>query len=101
MEIIKFFGLLALIYLFVEGSAPVQFIKGELKLLPESKTRNVYLQVLAKLFNCALCSGFWIGVMMYFKLIPEFVLYAAFVSVCSELFYRVWIYLTNGPLGKL
>lgn len=95
-EIILFMGLLCLIWLFVEGSAPIQFIKKILNLHPDKPNRNIYRAVLIKLISCSLCSGFWIGLIYY----QDFLL-AGFTSISAEIFHRLLNDLLNNRLNKL
>jgi hypothetical protein len=83
MEFINFIGLIVLVWMFVDGAAPVQFIKEQLNIHNDTKSNNTWILLLSKLINCALCSGFWIGLIYYQSL--EL---AAIVSVTSEIFYR-------------
>jgi len=95
MEYIKFIGLLCLVYLFIEGSGPIQFLKKLLNIHNDSDSNNITLIVLKKLVNCSLCSGFWLGLLYYFELIPSFVLIASFASVSAEIFYRIYKRMTS------
>lgn len=101
MEVLKFFGLLSLIWYFVEGAKPIQFLKKILKVHPDSKPKDLTRQIIAKLLSCALCSGFWIGILYYFELIPTFLLIACLVGVCAEVFYRILKFIFNNLLGQL
>jgi len=83
MEFINFIGLIVLVWMFVDGAGPVQFIKEQLNVHNDTKSSKVVILLISKLINCALCSGFWIGLLYYQSL--EL---AAIVSVTSEIFYR-------------
>jgi hypothetical protein len=96
MEAINFMGLLALTWLFVEGSAAVQFIKKLLNIHPESNSRSLIVQVIVKLVSCELCSGGWIGLIYYQNL-----LLACVVSVAAELFARLLNHILNNYLNRL
>ncbi len=102
MEAIKFLGLLALIWLFVKGAAPVQFIKKVFKVENDSKPSGITGKLVQKFVNCALCSGFWIG-MGYYWLSghPSFVLMACLVSVCAEIFARIIDFIFDKVLNSL
>lgn len=90
METIKFLGLLAFTWLFVYGSAPIQFGKMLLGLTQESEIRNTWMKVLRKLVNCSLCSGFWIALLFYGLLgYNGFFLIACGFSICAEIFSRL------------
>lgn len=84
MEIIKFLGLLCMVWLFTTGSAPIQFIKEFLGLHEDSNTKNVFKKVVIKLINCDLCSGFWFGLAVY-----QNIWMACIVSICAEGFGRL------------
>jgi hypothetical protein len=101
MEVVKFLGLLALTWLFVEGSQPVQFIKKLSGLHPDSPSKDLTRRVLTKLFNCALCSGFWIGLIYYAWTGGPFILMACLVSICAEIFARILNLLFNRILNQL
>lgn len=83
MEAINFIGLIILVWLFVDGAAPVRFIKEQLNIHNDTKSTNTWILLLSKLINCAMCSGFWIGLVYYWSFEM-----AAIVSLTSELFYR-------------
>lgn len=84
MEVIKFIGLLAFTWLFVKGADPVQFTKNLFDVGNDSQPKKQYLIIIQKFLNCALCSGFWIGLIYY-----QDILLACLVSIASELFYRL------------
>jgi len=84
IKFLNFLGLIILIWLFVEGAAPIQWLKRQLKVDNYSKTDNVILLLILKLVNCSLCSGFWIGLIYY-----QNILYACIVAFCAEVFSRI------------
>lgn len=96
MEIINFISLLCLTWLFVEGAASVQFIKQLAKVHPDHMGKDLTRQVLTKLFNCALCTGFWVGLFYY----QNFIL-ACLVSVAAEIFARLINLLFDKYLNRL
>lgn len=85
MEIVKFIGVIIGVWYFVEGSEPIQFIKEQLSIAEGSEPKNTWLKVLRALFNCCLCSGFWIGLAYY-----QSIELACIVGVSSEVFSRIW-----------
>ena len=90
METIKFVGLLAMTWLIVEGAEPVQFLKRVLGISVEPMPKKWGLIILAKILDCELCTGFWIGLIYYaFTGHEAFILMACLTSVASELFARV------------
>jgi type III secretory pathway component EscU len=85
MDTINFIALLSLTWLFTEGATPVQFLKKLFNVHADAETAKLSLtkKVVQGLINCALCSGFWIGLIYYQNL-----LMACLVSVGAELFAR-------------
>lgn len=100
MEAIKFLGLLSLTWLFTEGAGPVQFIKKLLEVHNLSEPRSLVKKVLRELVNCALCSGFWIGLIFYW-FYPNPLLMASVTSVAAELFARLINHVFSNYLNKL
>lgn len=96
MEIVKFIGLLALTWLFVEGSQPIQFLKKLVKVHPELLGKDLFRQVISKLLSCCLCSGWWIGLIYY-----QNILLACVTSISAELFARVLNYLFNKVFNQV
>ena len=88
-QTLNFIGLVILTWLFVEGAAPIQWLKGVLKVNSATKTENIFLLIIMKLVNCAKCSGMWFGFFYYWNgsLINSFIM-GAIVALCSELFHR-------------
>ena len=102
MEAIKFIGLLAFTWLFVKGASPVQFIKKVLNVHQDSKPRKLYLQIIQKLVNCPLCSGFWIGLAYYLWQGNESpVLMACLIAYAAHLFYLIDDNVINRFFNKL
>lgn len=83
MEIIKFISVLALTWLFVEGAASVKFFKDLANIGPDSNPSKTWLMVAKALVNCGMCSGFWIGLIVYHDIYM-----ASLTSVCADLFGR-------------
>ena len=84
MEIVKLLGLLSLTWLFVEGSKPTQYIKSVLGIDNEAEPKDIYRLVAQGLFNCCLCTGFWVGLIAYQNLYM-----AGIVSILSETLSRI------------
>jgi len=84
METINFIGILAVTWLFTTGAGSIQFIKNFLTVGNLSTPKGLTLQVVQKLINCSMCSGFWIGLAYY----QNFIL-ACIVSISAEIFSRV------------
>lgn len=82
-SLITFISLLCLVYLFVKGAEPIQYLKSKLNIACDSQYQHPIQWFILKLVNCALCSGFWIGLIFY-----QTILLACLVSVGSELLYR-------------
>lgn len=92
MDVIYFIGILCAVWLFVEGAESIDFLKELLNVHKKTKSKKVVIKVLAKLLNCALCSGFWVGLIYY----QSFEM-GCLVSVSSEVFKRlVEKFLSNG-----
>lgn len=83
---IKFLGLIAFTWLFVEGSAPIEFLKklAGIHNGSEISAKKLVKHVVRKLVNCALCSGFWIGLIYY-----QDILLACLTAIGSEIFKRL------------
>lgn len=102
METIKFLGLLCATWLFTEGAGPVQFIKGLMEIRANDQPKSLTKQVVRELVNCALCSGFWIGLLFYgFSGYQHWILFACLTSVAAELFARLINHIFNNYLNKL
>ena len=84
MEIIKFMGLLSLTWLFVEGAQPAQYLKSVLKISNEDTPKDATRLIFQALFNCCLCTGFWVGLIAYQNLYI-----AAIFSISAEAFSRI------------
>lgn len=102
METIKFLGLLCATWLFTEGAGPIQFLKRLLEIRANDTPKSLFKQVVRELVNCALCSGFWIGLIFYsFSGYEHWILMACLTSVAAELFARTISYIFNNILNKL
>lgn len=96
MGIINFIGLLALIYMFVKGAAPIQFIKRLAKVHNDSEPKKLWLQLIQKLVNCSMCFGFWTGLVYYWFLgVDNYILMGCIVSLSAELFTRIIDHIFN------
>lgn len=84
MDIIKFLGIILFTWLFVEGAAPIQFLKEFFKVGQDSEPKQLIRQLLQKLLNCPLCLGFWFGMIGYL----DFWM-ACIVSVSAEIISRL------------
>lgn len=94
MEYIKFIGLLCLTWGIVKGFGSVQWLKNQLTIGETSKPTNLIPIVFQGLFNCAICTGFWVGVIAYYPY-ENYLLWACIVSVSAELFTRLLSYLLS------
>ena len=74
MEFIKFIGVACFTFLFVTAE-PIEKIKDKLCITG----------LLRNLLDCALCSGFWIGIFVY-----QDIFIASIVACCAELIYRLF-----------
>ncbi len=79
MEVIKFLGLLSLVWLFAEGAEPPQFFKRFLNIGNDSNPKDTLRLLFRALLNCCLCLGFWVGLIIYKDLYM-----AGLVSIGSE-----------------
>ena len=84
MEIIKLLGSICAVWLFTTGAGPVQFLKLWLKIDEQTNTKLIPLLVISKLINCDLCTGFWVGLLVY----QNFWM-ACIISVSCEAFGRI------------
>lgn len=84
LELIKFIGLTIGVWMVVEASTPIQIIKESLNIHRDTKTKKRFVEIIAKLFSCSLCLGFWTGLFYY-----QSVELALVTSLGSELFYRI------------
>lgn len=103
MEAISFIGLLSLTHLFVEGAAPVQYLKRLANIHNDQKPETLTKQVIQALVNCAMCSGFWFGLFFYlFTGHDHFFLAACTTAIAAELFTRLIRFLFNNkPFNAL
>lgn len=102
MEAIIYIGLLACTWLFVTGASSLQFLKKLVKLDNESSVKSLTWSVIRELVNCAMCSGFWIGLVYYLlNGYHHYFLYACLVSVGAEIFARIVNLIFNSWLNKL
>ncbi len=90
MATINFIGILAMTWLFVTGASSIQFIKNFLKVGNTSIPKYLILNIVQKLINCSMCSGFWIGLIYY----QDFLM-ACIVSISAEIFCRVMRVILN------
>ena len=84
MAIINFIGILSVTWLFTTGASAVQFLKNFGNIGNMSSPKNLTLQIIQKLVNCSMCSGFWIGLAFY-----QNFLMACCVSISAELYSRL------------
>ena len=77
---VKFIGVILITLLFVEYAAPIQFIKRYFNVGNLDMPKELYKQLILRLVNCNLCSGFWIGLAFYQSLY-----WAAIIAFCSEI----------------
>lgn len=82
MYTINFIGLLCLTWLITTGASPIQFIKEFLGITEDAKP--LFKRIIAKLVNCDLCLGFWIGLIFY-----QNILIACVFSLSCEIFGRI------------
>lgn len=103
MEVVKFIGLLAFTWLFVEGAEPIQFIKKLFYVHPDNEGRDIFRQLLSRLFSCALCSGFWFGLIYYGFTLgwDTCLIMGSLVSVGAEVFARTLKLIFDKYLNKL
>jgi len=85
MEYIKYFGLIIAVWFFTQGSQPIEFIKELFGVSHQDKPDNIWKRVFAKLINCSLCSGFWIGLFYY-----QSIELACITAIGAEIFSRLW-----------
>lgn len=77
---ITFTGLICLTYLFINAE-PIEWVKKFFLVDQTARTNKQWHMGLITLFNCSLCSGFWIGLIYY-----QDIMMAALVSLASEIF---------------
>ena len=78
-----FISLCCLVFLFAVGAEPIQDIKTKFSVGPLDEYMSPIQWFIAKLLNCSLCSGFWIGLIFY-----QSILLACLVSVAAEILTR-------------
>lgn len=84
IDFVIFIGLLCLTWLIVEGAEPIQFFK-RLTNIDNASNPKGYIQIFfQQLLNCALCTGFWVGLIYY-----QNIVLGCLVSVFAEIFYRL------------
>lgn len=82
-------GLCCLTNLLIVAS-PIAAIKDKFGLLNKEDSYSIYRNLAIELLNCALCLGFWVGVIYFcfYSKTENGILYAAIVSVMSEFINR-------------
>lgn len=83
----KLIGITLLTCLIVEYAAPIRWIKVYFGISEQDNPKQMYKIILQKLFNCALCLGFWLGLIFYLNT-DKFLYMAAIISFTSEIAYR-------------
>lgn len=83
-QIARFLGTICLTWLFTTGSKPIEFVKSLFNVSENSDPKDNFRKIIQILINCDLCSGFWIGVIVY-----RDIFIAAIVSILSESLGRV------------
>lgn len=78
--IIQYLGLAAISFLFATGAEPIQLLKHKLNLLNIEDHNPSWKNLLIKLINCSLCSGFWIGLIF-----TQSIYSSAIISILAEL----------------
>lgn len=84
METINFIGILSVTWLWTKGADSIQFLKNFIGIGNMNQPKKLWLQVIQKLVNCSMCSGFWIGLIYY-----QSFLMACIVSISAEIFTRL------------
>lgn len=101
MEAIIFLGLLSAVWLFTSGAGIIRFIKELFKLDNEAKITNVKKHVLREFLNCAMCIGFWTGLLFYSVTgYDHFFLLACLTAIAAEIFSRLMNLILNEWLNK-
>lgn len=65
MEVLIYIGLLCVSWLFSTGASSIQQLKKAIGLDNKSVVKNIWMVIIRELINCAMCSGFWIGLTYY------------------------------------
>lgn len=80
MIIVNFLSLLCLTYLIAYGATPIELVKIYFNISNESYPTSNVIIFIRELVNCALCVGFWVGLLYY-----QSILLACLVSICAEI----------------
>lgn len=80
----KYLGIIAITLMIVEFAEPIKWVKQWLGIDAESDPKQLGKQILRKLFNCALCTGFWVALVCTFSIYE-----ASVMAFASELTYRL------------
>ena len=80
----KFIGSIFITLLIVEYAEPIQFLKRLIGVDANSDPKQMYMKVIRGLLNCALCSGFWVGLIVY-----QDIYMAAIISFSAELVNKI------------
>lgn len=82
--LLTFLGINILTWLIVIGAEPIQYTKHLINIANDNEYRNDFQWFFKKLFNCFLCTGFWVGV-FYYQSLPI----ACITSLSSEIIGRL------------
>lgn len=83
LSIVKFTGLIIGVWMLVEGSEPIQWIKELLNIHAETRSKKNWVILISRLLSCCKCTGFWVGLIYY-----QSIELALVTSLFSEIFHR-------------
>ena len=90
---ISLFGLMCVTVLAINAT-PLLIIRHKLGLLDMKDSNSNFKNRVIELLSCAMCLGFWIGLLYYIILNPLFVsiLYGSIIAIGSELINKLLRY---------
>ena len=91
MELIKYFGVIGITLMIVKYALPIQWIKKHYKMdMDSNHDKHPFKKIPQKLFNCAFCLGFWVGLILY-----QDIYWGVVISFSAEIIYLAYNKLTN------
>lgn len=93
----KFIGIILITLLITEYAYPIEVLKKVFNISNDSEPKKEWGRFWQKFFNCAQCTGFWAGLIVY-----QDVYMAAIISFASEATQRIVekIYMSDFSIKK-
>lgn len=63
MDVIEILGLIGITLMIVEYAEPIQLLKRYYQVDDNSEPKQIHKRIIKGLTNCALCTGFWVGLL--------------------------------------